>query len=254
MTDFQIPKGWQTPITIVIALLGVVAIGFSARAIRSAMVTPTPTEIVQLAPTRPRPTVPPTFTATPSPTVPASPTVTPTPSPTATSTPTPAPTPIVVNITELGYLTTVQYKMQTVVADSRATENWWAQVFGSDRVLMRVVGNVQAGIDLSAISEKDVQISGERILLTIPHATISSVELLPDESEMIDSQRKWFFSEYTGLETEVLDTARQELRRWAKNEAGILPVAERLATLQLTEFLQNLGFSTVTITFANEGD
>jgi len=160
----------------------------------------------------------------------------------------------VLDVTELGYLTSVQYKMQTVIADNRSDENWWSRVFGNDRVLMLAVGNVQAGIDMRAISPGDVHISGDHITLVIPHATINSVELLPNESQVIDSQQKWAFSEYTGLETETLDAARQQLQLWAENEASVLPVAERLAKLQLTEFLQTVGFRTVTITFKEGGN
>lgn len=252
MTDFQISKQWQMPITVIIALLIVAAMAFSVRTIRSAAATPTPTEVAAVTTPRARPTIPPTFTVTPSPTVAASPTATFTPSPTATRTPTPAPTPIVVKVTELGYLTTVEYKSQTVVAISRENGNLFQNLLGNDRVLLVAVGNVQAGIDMAAIPQKDVRISGSRIRLTIPRATVNTVEMLPGESTVIDSEKKWLFSDYVGLETEAMDLARNQLQDWAENEAGILPVADRLAKLQLTEFLQKLGFTSVTITFTDE--
>ena len=246
MGEFTIPKEWQQwGISALVALVFIMLIGFAIRAVQSAPAeTPTPT--VPAVAARPRPTAPPTFTATPSPTVPASPTATATPSPTPTATPTPAPTPIVLDVTELGRLTTVQFKMQTVVSQDRANETWWNRIFGNDRVLMLVVGNVQAGVDITAA---DIITSSDRITLKIPHATIGSVELLPDESAVIDSQRKWAFSDYTGLETEALNAARTQLREWAETEAGVLPVADNLAKLQMTDFLQRLGYSRVTVIF-----
>lgn len=251
MNDFGIPQKWLMAASGLVALIVIVLIGLAARAAQSVgSETPGPAEI---AAARPRPTVPPTFTPTATATVPASPTATATPSPTPTKTPTPAPTPIVVDVHELGYLTTVEYKFQTVAEVNRENQNVIQGLFGTDRVLLVAVGNVQAGIDMTAIPPENVRISGDRISLTIPHATISSVEMLPGESTVIDSQKKWAFSEYTGLETEAMEIARGQLREWAESEADILPTAETLAKLQLTDFLQKLGFRSVTISFT-EGE
>ncbi len=250
MNNFEIPQKWQPVASGLVALIFIALIALAVRAVQSSGgETPTPTLTANAAAVRLRPTIPPTFTPTPSPTVPASPTATATPSPTPTKTPTPAPTPIVVDVTALGRLTSVQFKMQTVVSQSRTNEAWWENIFGGDRVLILAVGNVQAGIDMTAIDTDDITIVNDRITLKIPHATIGSVELLADESAVIDSSQKWAFSEYTGLETEALDAARYQLREWAETEAGVLPVADNLAKLQLTDFLKKLGFKRVTIIF-----
>ena len=252
MDKFEIPQNWQYIVSVLVAIILIVPIAFALRAVSPfAAATPTPTE--NAVAMRPRPTVPPTFTPTPSPTVPASPTATATPSPTPTRTPTPAPTPIVVDVTKLGQLTSVKVKMQTVVSQSRSDEPWWKNLFGKDKVLLLAVGNVYAGIDITAIAPTDMVITRDRITMKIPHATISSVELLPDESQVIDNQRRIAFSDYPGLEKEAFDAARTQLRNWAETEAGVLPMADELAKSQLTNFLQKLGFNHVTIIFKEGG-
>ena len=188
---------------------------------------------------------------TPRPTV--TPTATPTPSPTAA--PRPTVTPIVVSWQELSYLTSVEYKLKTVVALERnkETANFFDAVVkilggGSDRVLLSAVGNVQAGIDMSKIADADAQIDGKRVKITLPPAEVTSVELLPAETEIFDSRQKWVLSDYEGIEVEALDLARSQLSDWAKNQSNITDTAEVLARAQLEDFLRQLGFEEIEIT------
>lgn len=195
----------------------------------------------------PWPTV---VTATPSPTSTPVATVTPTatPRPTATATLTPTPTPIVspVQVRELGYLTTVAYKMQTIVEVSRPSS---LPLVGDERVLMLVVGTVQAGVDLTRLADDDITIKGDEIRLRLPQAEVVSVELNLDELEIYDSRRRWLFSDYEGLEIEALGKAQDQLEGWAVNQAGVLELAETLARHRLSSFLYQLGFRKVVIEF-----
>jgi len=242
---------WIIGIAAAIIIIGLVLWG--NRAGVSPATTVTPAAIAW-------PTVPPTFTPTPVPgatEAPATltPTSTPTAPPTATSTatpsPTPTPTPIVVGWRELGYLTTVQYTLQTVVEVER--ENViLGLVSSTDSVLLLTVGNVQAGIDMTQVSSDDVTIDGTSVHLTLPRAEITSVELLPGETKIYDSNRGWFQSDYAGIEVEALSEARRRLEGWAIDRVDIYDQAETLARLQLTDFLRQLGFDEIDITF--EGD
>ncbi len=248
--DFTLSEQWQNTIAAIIALIAIIAIAAIARQASTPTATPTP-ETTAIAEAT-RPTAPPTFTATPTPTSTA-PTATPTPTATASPTPKPTatftPTPIVVGWRELGNLTSLEYTLQTVVEVSHPAEGFFGGLLGEDHVLMSVVGNVEAGIDMSKIEASDVSIDRTRVKVILPPATISSVEILPDQSEIFDSKHKWAFSEYDGMETEALNTARHQLENWATNEANILPLAEKLASLQLRAFLETLGFTDIEITF-----
>lgn len=151
---------------------------------------------------------------------------------------------------ELGYLTTVQYTLQTVVEVERE-KVIIGPISSKDKVLLLAVGNVQAGIDVSHLSENNVTINGTSARLTLPRAQITSVELLPNETKIYDSNRGWFQSDYAGIEVEALNEARRQLEGWAINRVDIYDQAETLARLQLTDFLRQLGFEEIDITFEN---
>lgn len=238
--------------TVVIAIIIITGIGLGLSRANKSPMPATPAAIVW-------PTVPPTFTPSPPPgatTAPSTltPTSTPTAPPTATLTPTPSPTPtptpIVVGWKELGYLTTVQYTLQTVVEVERE-KVIIGPISSKDKVLLLAVGNVQAGIDVSHLSENNVTINGTSARLTLPRAQITSVELLPNETKIYDSNRGWFQSDYAGIEVEALNEARRQLEGWAINRVDIYDQAETLARLQLTDFLRQLGFEEIDITFEN---
>jgi hypothetical protein len=189
----------------------------------------------------------PSPTATPTPTRTATPTPRPTHTPTPTYTPTPTPLPPLY-WEELGYLTSMEYTTSTMVEKERARPGIGA-VLGTDRILLLAVGRVQMGVDLTLIDDSDVDISGTSIRVILPPVMVVSVELLPDESTIYESDRSWLFSEYEGLEVEAMEQARQQLLEQAHYNQGMIELAETLARLQLTEFLRSLGYQEVEILF-----
>ncbi|OQY27178.1 MAG: hypothetical protein B6I38_10395 [Anaerolineaceae bacterium 4572_5.1] len=238
----QLHQQTQLILIAVAAIILFGALGFAAWMIASS--TRTDTEVQEsIAPTEawptPRPTVTPTST----------------PAPPATAAPLPTVTPIVVSWQELGYLTSVEYKLKTVVALERnkETANFFDAVVeflggGSDRVLLSAVGNAQAGIDMTKIADADVEIDGKRVKIALPPAEVTSVALLPAETEIFDSQQKWVLSDYEGIEVEAMDIARSQLTDWAKSQSNIQDTAEVVAKAQLEDFLRQLGFEEIEIT------
>lgn len=188
------------------------------------------------------PTPAPTFTATPSPTRESSPTPTFTPTSTPTPAPTPTPTPIVVGWRELGYLTTAEFTGVAVVEFTR-------ERIGPDEIiLLKAVGKIQTGIDMSQIEDSDVKVNGAAVEIVLPRAQVTSIDILPVETEIFN--RGWFPGE--GLETAALDKARTELEQWAIGQGNLLDLSEKLGKLQLDNFLRQLGFKEVTITFKDK--
>jgi len=191
----------------------------------------------------PKPTSTATCTLTPFPTVTPPPTMTPIP----TATITPLPTPIVVDIHEFGNLTTIEYKTQVMV--ERVRQGGFLNI-GEKRIFLLAVGMVEAGIDMSNLDDDAIQVNGTSVSLVLPHATITRVESLPDESRVYDASGGWWpFANYDGLELEALDQARTQMRDWAVTETNILATAEQVATAQLRDFLYQLGFQKVDITY-----
>jgi hypothetical protein len=189
------------------------------------------------------PAAPATFTATPRPSPSA--TLPPLQTPTPIPTPTPLPPPV---WEELGTLTSIRFKTSTVVERERERQGL-SQLIGTDRVLLMAVGDVQAGVDLGQIEPEDVEIDGTRLRVVVPHATVTSVELLPGETRIYDSEQSWILSDYEGLETEALEQARRQLREEAEQNEGMMALADRVARLQLADLLYKLGFTEVEIVF-----
>jgi len=199
-------------------------------------------------PEQPTPTIPsssPTSTATQevSPTPSLTPSLTPsptgTPTPTATATATPSPTPIVFAPQELGYLTSVVFPATTFV-------EYTEERLGPDYIIYMVaVGNIQAGIDMTRIRNRDVTIKGTKVEITLPHAEVTSIEMLPSESRILDVG--WFPPE--GSEINALEQARVQLEDWAVTQGNVLKIAEKFGKAQLENFLRQLGFEEVNITF-----
>ena len=117
----------------------------------------------------------------------------------------------------------------------------------TDRLIMKVVGKVQLGVDLAQIA--NVQVTGSRISLTLPQPAVVAVELLPNQSQIFDRQQIWFLSQYAGLENAALEQARTQLHAEVMANPDFIKLAAEMARLQLTEFLRKAGFTTVEITF-----
>lgn len=243
-------------LTVLAAIVLVVALGLAYSARDDGPQAPTAVAELTSRATEPWPTIPPTRTPTraaapepthtPPPTSTATPTATKIPTPTATPTPTPRP----VQVSDLGRileLNTVEFKASTVV--DRQRSRWW----GTDWVVVRAVGRVKVGIDLSENPASALQVRGNSLRLVLPHATVLSVELLPGESEIYEVKRRIIFSDYPGLELEAMEAARIAIGESARENEGILDLAEKSTVLELTGFFEQLGYTDVEIVFEGEG-
>lgn len=148
---------------------------------------------------------------------------------------------------ELSYLTSVEFTTAAIVQEERKAEVPWLGEVVSDRLLLKAVGEVQVGIDLKGV--RDVQVSGKAIRFKAPSPVVTSVELLPEKSEVYERVNVWLLSQYAGLETSALEQARQQMRNDIESNESMMKLAQEFARLQLTEFLQKAGFRTVEITF-----
>lgn len=158
-------------------------------------------------------------------------------------TPTPLPSP---SWSELGNLTSVRFNASTIVREERQ------QLLGKDQLIMMVVGDVLMGINLREIKPGDVQIDGRNIKLVLPPASITSVELQLDKSQIYDSSNALIWSDYSGLEKNAIENAQRQLYDYSATNESMIHTTELLAKLQLTDFLQKTGFKQVEITFKGQ--
>ena len=181
-------------------------------------------------------------TGTPLPTPTLAPTLTPLPTATPTSLPVP-------DWRATGKLTSIEYINTIVIERERPKTGLGVVIPGQDRIVLQVVGNIHAGIDLNKIKPANVRINGKSIRLVLPHAEIIAVELMPEASRIYEADQTLIFSDYQGLEIEAMDEARQKLRENSAHNLKMLEMAETLARLQLTELLRSLGYEQIEIVF-----
>jgi hypothetical protein len=186
------------------------------------------------------PTIGPTFT----PLVPATPIATITALPTAT----PLPLPV---WTELNNLVVLRYPLQTV-AEAQAPPDQLRNLFGTDKVVIQVIGTVTIGIDLSQIRPEDIQRTGNKITVRLPKPTVQEVAVDPGRSQIVAAGQRWGFSQYQGLEKEALERGRVQLWDAAINQTEMIDMAGEIARLRFTERLQSLGFADVTVTIKQQ--
>ncbi len=193
--------------------------------------------------TEPWPTLGPTFTPAPRQTPAATRAAVPTALPTATPTPEPPTFGEIQPIVEANF---IEFRGTTVV--ERESAKWW----GKDWILLKVVGRIKVGIDLPQPTSLGIVVTGSKLTLVLPHAKVTSVEILPAESEILGSKQNWLFSEYPNLDQAAWEAARVALWEAAQKEDAILAAAENLATATLRDFCRGLGHSTVDVIFVSE--
>lgn len=222
-------------LSLTIAVVILLAAGLGALLIiRPSPPFPSPT----LAPDDPTPAPPPTFTplASSTPKMP--------PGPTPTYTPTTTPTPIPVGWNKLGYLTAIEIVGKTIVEEKGKKSIW-----GTDWVLLEVVGKVQVSVDMTQIRDQDVVVDGVSVEVILPAPNVTSVELLPNQTQAYIDQTKVFFSEFSDLQLQALEKGRTDLRSWIMNNESWMSLAKELTKRRLEAFLRQLGFEDIKIVF-----
>lgn len=236
-------------LTLLVAAAAVTLLAVGYRLLRSARAPLRPQSSV-VATEEPWPTGVATFTPLPTRTTVPSRGPSSTPTRTATPTATPSPTPIPLPVwSSMADLTVVEYTLATAAeARVRRPSPGWS-IFGTDRVLLYVVGRVRVGVDLNKIRSEDVRRSGTTIALVLPMVEVQAVELLPGSSEIRVAEKRWAFSAYEGLELQAMEAARNQLREMVGNNPSMMSLAGELAKFRLAESLRRLGFTDITIEF-----
>jgi len=152
---------------------------------------------------------------------------------------------VVEQIQHLSDLVTVKYVLEKVVIlDSPPTSSLGQFVQGENRVLLLAHGIVKAGIDLKRIAPEDVVVTGRKITLHLPPATIMDAYLDEKQTQVIDWQRGFLRTFDKDLEQTARRDAVDDISRAARLD-GILNDADGRARLELALFLHQAGFEQV---------
>ena len=150
---------------------------------------------------------------------------------------------ILTQVRQLNQLTSVQYKVQKVVAIREQK-----QPVGSESILLILQASVEAGIDLAALRPDDVSVgSNGGIVIRLPHAQILHVSVDEKQTKVWDRQKTWW-APWIPYSLDLEQRARMaglEETKQAALEMGILRQAESNAMTSIRGLLGLAGVKTV---------
>jgi hypothetical protein len=126
-----------------------------------------------------------------------------------------------------------------------------------ERTIFVAVGTVDSGVDLSQLTDDDVEISNDRrgATITLPHAQVFEPQLDVEQSYVYDRQEGVFneiaglFSDDPNYQQELNRLAVTKLRDAAENGSGLVLRAEENTRTMLESMLGSLGYTSVVVKF-----
>jgi hypothetical protein len=145
--------------------------------------------------------------------------------------------PDVERVQALTQLTTTSYNYADVQGGQRDMPAWLAALYG-DSVVMVTVGIIEAGIDVSQITEEDIMFdeTSNSLVLNLPAPTLQSCYLDENQSYIVQRDTAAFGVPLANLEDIVRQRALLDYRDRAIEE-GILDTARTEAEATMREFL-----------------
>jgi hypothetical protein len=145
---------------------------------------------------------------------------------------------VVIQVQKLKELVTVRYVVQKVVGLTEAR-----QPVGSESILLMVQGHAAAGVDLGAISQYDVQVSGRKVKVRMPHARVFDIAIDEKDTKVWDRRITWWtpwVSPDLDLEHKARMAAIDDIRKTVL-DMGILKEAEANARAALRDLMSAMG-------------
>ena len=151
---------------------------------------------------------------------------------------------VVEGVQKLDRLDTVRMTESVVVTkDTGGSE--LRRFLTGEEVLLVAVGDVEAGVDLSSITEEDVRVEGESVEIRLPEPEITSISLDEEQTRLYDRDQGILrLRPDDTLVEEARQDARDELLDAARQN-DILATAERNAEDTVRTFLTTLGYEEV---------
>ena len=149
------------------------------------------------------------------------------------------------SVKELGL---VEYRVRKIVKAN--DEGEWYKL-GERKILFSCTAYLKAGIDLGTFSLSDVDMNRETgtVTVTLPHATLLSVNIPASEIRQEYDQVTLLRSSFSAQERNLLLRQGERQIRESVPSLGILEKAEENATLFFTSLFSKMGFSTIEVKF-----
>ena len=141
---------------------------------------------------------------------------------------------------------TVEYTIKKLIK-ANDVGKWYA--IGDRKILFSCTAYLTAGIDLDEFTLDDIEINNNSVHVTFPHAKLLSLNMPPDEIELIYDRVSFFRSGFSAEDRLDLQVqAEQDINEDIVN-MGITTEAENNAKDFFTAMLRQIGFENITIEF-----
>lgn len=162
----------------------------------------------------------------------------------------PTPT-VVLAVRDLSRLESASYHVEKVVELTDPQTKLFGLVEAKDAILLVAVGDVVAGVDLSKLSDADVQADdvAHSVRVTLPAAEVFSASLDEAQTHVYERRTDVLASRNETLEGLARTEAEKQMRQAAIDE-GILARAKTNAERTVRGLLRSLGFTIVDVRWA----
>jgi hypothetical protein len=157
---------------------------------------------------------------------------------------------VVVAVRDLARLESAEYHIERVIDLKQKQSRFMGLVEAEDGILLVASGSVTAGVDLSKVGERDIQIDEAKSSLRIK---LPAPEIL---SSRLDNERTYVHTRKTdllakrgeGLESRARQEAEKSIVEAAK-ESGILSRARKNSEQTVRSLVRSLGYERVDVSF-----
>ncbi len=169
------------------------------------------------------------------------------PPPAAAATVRPTPT-VVLAVRDLSRLEGASYHMEKVIELTDEQTRAFGLVHAKDAILLVAVGDVVAGVDLSKLSDADVQVDAatHAVRLRLPAPEVFSSALDEKQTHVYQRSTDVLAERNEALEGMAREEAEKDIRQGAV-DAGILGQARTSAERTVRGLLRSLGFARVDV-------
>ena len=151
-------------------------------------------------------------------------------------------------ITAMKQLSLVEYRVSKIIkADD---EGAWYKI-GERKILLSCTAYLKAGIDLATFGPDDVDVdwTGKRVSVTIPHATLLSLDMPASEIRQEYDHMTMLRQSFTAEERNALLRQGEKQIRDSVPSLGILEKADENARRFFESVFQKMGFESVEVSF-----
>ena len=151
-------------------------------------------------------------------------------------------------ITAMKQLSLVEHRVSKIIkADD---EGAWYKI-GERKILLSCTAYLKAGIDLATFGPDDVDVdwTGKRVSVTIPHATLLSLDMPASEIRQEYDHVTMLRQSFTAEERNALLRQGEKQIRDSVPSLGILEKADENARRFFESVFQKMGFESVEVSF-----